>query len=114
MTLFVAHVLAHIVALAVNHILQRPAHAFAGGNVGMADGNDQIDHQQIGNTEDALVGLLNVYRDPLGSEAQRSDGEMNQEGSIGQPIGEMRLVAAESMRSLYRAPLAAAVAQVPR
>ena len=109
--LFVAHVLAHIVALAVNQILQRPAHTFAGRNVGMADGNDQIDHQQVGDTEDALVRLLNVDGYPLGSEAQRSDGEMDQKGGIGQPIGEVRLVAAESMRPLHRAPLAAAVAQ---
>ena len=109
--LFVAHVFAHIVTLAMDQILQRPAHAFAGRNIGMADGNDQINHQQIRDPEDALVRLLNVYRDPLGSEAQRSDREMNQEGSIGQAIGEVRLVAAESMRPLYGAPLAAAVAQ---
>src|SRR5262247_490173 len=48
---------------------------------------------------------------PLGCKTQRGDSKMNQKGSIGQPIGEMRLVAAKSMRSLYRAPLAAAVAQ---
>jgi hypothetical protein len=87
--ILVAHILAHVVALAMNHLFQRPPHAFTSCNVGMAYRNDEINHEQIGNIQNAFVGFLNMYRYPFGSKTQRSDGKVNQETSVGKPVRKM-------------------------
>src|SRR5262249_54063408 len=78
---------------------------------GIADGNNEIDHQQIRDAENALVRLLDMNRYPFRGKAEGSDGQMEQDRSVGQTVGEMRLIPPKSVRAHHRSPLAATVTQ---
>jgi hypothetical protein len=52
-----------------------------------------------------------VDGDPLGTQAQRGGGQVDELANVGQAVGEVGLAAAEGVGALHRAPLAAAVAE---
>src|SRR5580704_5274693 len=109
--LFVRHVFLHVVAVVMHDVLERPARAGAAVHCRPADRNDVMDHHQVGHAEHALERLLDMDGDVLRAQAQGCGGEMHQGRRIGERVGEMALVAAESERALHRTPLAAAVAE---
>src|SRR5262245_2785909 len=106
----VAHVFGHVEALVVDHVRERPAHAFLRRHRRIADRHDQREGEQVGHAQDALERLLDVNGDVLAAEPERGRGEMHHHRGVGEPVGEMRLVAAEGVGALHRRPLPASVA----
>src|SRR5262245_16711017 len=106
----VAHVFGHVEALLMHHVLQRPAHTFLRRHRRIADRHDQREGEQVGHAQDALERLLDVNGHVLAAEPERGRGEMHHHRGVGEPVGEMRLVAAEGVGALHRRPLPAPVA----
>src|SRR5262245_30187376 len=106
----VAHVFRHVETLVVHHVLERPAHAFLRRHRRIADRHDQREGEQVGHAQDALERLLDMNGHVLAAEPERGRGEMHHHRGVGEPVGEMRLVAAEGVGALYRRPLPASVA----
>src|SRR5262245_258341 len=106
----IAHELRLLIAIVVDDLIEGTPDALRRLHRGIADGDDEIQHHEIRHTQNFLERFLDMNAHPLRSEAERSRGQMHQSASIGQAIGEMRLIPAKGMRALYCAPLASAVA----
>src|SRR5215475_10543802 len=106
----VAHVFGHVEALLMHHVLQRPAHAFLRRHRRIADRHDQREGEQVGHAQNALEHLLDVNGHVLAAKPERGRGEMHHHRGVGEPVGKMRLVAAEGVGALHGRPLPAAVA----
>ena len=95
----------------MDNFIEGAAHPFARRHVGITDGNDQVELQEIGHAENSFVRLFDVNRHPLRSETQRRHRQMDQKRRVGETVGQMRLIAPERVRAHHRAPLPPAVAQ---
>ena len=111
MILFVRHVLAHVKALLVHHVSERPTHAGLRRHRRISERHDEHQAQQVRHAEDAFERFLDMDGDVLGAEPERGGRKMHQHGGVGQPVGQMRLVAPERVGALYGRPLAAPVAR---
>src|SRR5262249_28022515 len=108
--LSVGHVFGHVEALRMDHVPERAAHAFFCRHRRIADRHDQREGEQIGHSQNALERLLDMNGHVLAAKPERGRGKMHHHRRVREPIGEMRLVAAEGMGALHRRPLPASVA----
>ena len=81
----VRHVFAHVEALLVHHVGERPAHALFRGHRRISERHDQHQPQEVRHAQDALERLLDVDGDMLAAEPERCRRQMHQHGALDRP-----------------------------
>src|SRR5262245_29757916 len=80
--LLVRHVLALVIAIVMNNLVEGAADRGTAVDGGKADRQDMVDHQEIGHAEHALERLLDVDSDVLRAQPERCCGKMHQRRGV--------------------------------